>query len=77
MESVYDAKRLADSGHSAQEIKARLELSAYDASIYLSVNSLEYLKDNGHRQHIDAQLLSGFHCDAAVCVCYNCCFHNK
>ena len=47
MESVYDAKRLADSGHSAKEIKTMLEESAYDASIYLSVNSLEYLKKSG------------------------------
>ncbi len=47
MESVYDAKRLADSGHSAKEIKTMLEDSAYDASIYLSVNSLEYLKKSG------------------------------
>lgn len=47
MESVYDAKRLADSGFSAKEIKARLELSAYDASIYITVNSLEYLKKSG------------------------------
>lgn len=47
MESVYDAKRLADSGFPAKEIKARLELSAYDASIYITVNSLEYLKKSG------------------------------
>lgn len=47
MESVYDAKRLADSGFPAKEIKARLELSAYDASIYITVNSLECLKKSG------------------------------
>lgn len=47
MESVYDAKRLADSGIPATEIKSRLENAAYDASIYLTVNSLEYLKKSG------------------------------
>lgn len=36
-----------DSGFSAGKIKARLELSAYDASIYITVNSLEYLKKSG------------------------------
>ena len=42
--SVYDAKHLAESGFSAARIKERLEKHAYDASIYISVDSLEYLK---------------------------------
>lgn len=47
MESVHEAKRLADSGTPAEEIKTRLEASAYNASIYITVNSLEYLKKSG------------------------------
>ena len=47
MESVYDAKTLADQGCSAVEIKEHLEKTAYDASIYICVNSLKYLKKSG------------------------------
>ncbi len=46
-ESVYDAKAYADSGLSAKEIKEKLEKNAYNASIYITVNSLEYLKKSG------------------------------
>lgn len=46
-ESVFDAKALADQGHSAMEIKKLLESYAYQASIYVSVNSLKYLKKSG------------------------------
>ena len=45
--SVYSALRLAQSGYSAREIKAYLEERAYDASIYISVDSMEYLKKGG------------------------------
>lgn len=45
--SVYDAKHLAESGFSAARIKERLEKHVYDASIYISVDSLEYLKKGG------------------------------
>lgn len=47
MESVFDAKMLADKGLSAKEIKESLEESAYQSSIYVSVNSLKYLKRSG------------------------------
>ncbi len=47
MESVFDAQHLAEEGLSALEIKQRLEKNAYDASIYITVNSLEYLKRSG------------------------------
>ena len=47
MESVYDAKAMADRGMSASQIKECLEKNAYDASIYITVNSLEYLKKSG------------------------------
>lgn len=46
-ESVFSACRLAQQGYSAEEIKAYLEARAYDASIYISVDSLEYLKKGG------------------------------
>ncbi len=47
MESVLDAKALADRGFPGSEIKKYLEDSAYQSSIYVSVNSLKYLKKSG------------------------------
>lgn len=47
MESVLDGKYLADRGLTASEIKKRLEANAYQASIYVTVNSLKYLKKSG------------------------------
>lgn len=47
MESVLDAKSLADRGKTALEIKKRLEENAYQSSIYVTVNSLKYLKKSG------------------------------
>ena len=46
-ESVFEAKRLADSGLSASEIKDYLEKTALDASIYIAVDTLEFLKKGG------------------------------
>ena len=46
-ESAYSALRLAQEGADAPEIKKRLEEHAYDASIYIMVDSLEYLKKGG------------------------------
>ncbi len=46
-ESVYNAKTLADGGYSAIKIKELLENSALHASIYITVNSLKYLKKSG------------------------------
>lgn len=46
-EAVLSACRLAQQGYGAKEIKAYLEERAYDASIYITVNSLEYLKKGG------------------------------
>lgn len=46
-ESVYAALNLAQKGYSAGEIKAYLEKRAYDASIFITVDSLEYLKKGG------------------------------
>ena len=46
-ESVHEALRMAARGMSASEIKASLEAHAADSSIYITVNSLEYLKRSG------------------------------
>lgn len=45
--SVYDAMRLARSGASAAEIRRKLEEEAYNASIYIAVDTLEFLKKGG------------------------------
>lgn len=47
MEAVFDAKYLADQGMDGHDIKEHLEASAYQATIYISVNSLKYLKKSG------------------------------
>lgn len=47
MESVYEAKHMADRGCAASDIKEYLEQSAYQSSIYVAVNSLKYLKKSG------------------------------
>lgn len=46
-ESVFHALRLARQGYDAKAIKERLEECAYNASIYIMVDSLEYLKRGG------------------------------
>lgn len=46
-QSVLHAKSLAESGASAKEIKTVLEADAYNSSIYVTVNTLEYLKKGG------------------------------
>ena len=46
-QSVLEAKRMADAGKSANEIKEYLEKDALNASIYVAVNTLEYLKKSG------------------------------
>ena len=45
--SVYDAKRLADEGKSAAEIKEILEKTKFESTIYIMVDTLEYLKKGG------------------------------
>lgn len=47
LESVFSAYRLAQQGYRVEEIKRYLEAHAYDASIYITVDSLEYLKKGG------------------------------
>ena len=46
-QSVLDAKKLADDGKDAKEIKNILEEKAYEASIYITVNTLEFLVKSG------------------------------
>lgn len=46
-QSVYDAQYLADKGYSAKRIRERLEECAYDQSIYIAVDTLEFLKRGG------------------------------
>lgn len=46
-ESVFDALKLANQGHSAKEIKDYLEENSMQASIYIMVNTLKYLKKGG------------------------------
>lgn len=45
--SVEKAKKLADSGMTGGEILEYLEKDAYNSTIYVSVNTLEYLKKGG------------------------------
>ena len=46
-DSVLCACQLAKQGYAAEQIKAVLEEHAYDASIYVTVDSMEYLKKGG------------------------------
>lgn len=46
-QSVYDARCMAEAGFDAAYIKRRLEETAYDQSIYIAVDTLEYLKKGG------------------------------
>lgn len=46
-QSVLDAKLLAEEGKTASQIKEILEAEALDASIYIAVDTLEYLKKGG------------------------------
>lgn len=45
--SVYEAKRMADAGKSAAEIREILERTRFESTIYIMVDTLEYLKKGG------------------------------
>lgn len=47
LQSVYDARALSEEGKTAEEIRNILEKEALDASIYIAVDTLEYLKKGG------------------------------
>lgn len=46
-QSVWDARQLAEEGKSGKEIRSILEASALESSIYLTVDTLSYLKKGG------------------------------
>ena len=46
-QSVMDAVLLAEAGNSAQRIKEILEKTAYDSVVYLTVDTLDYLRKTG------------------------------
>ena len=46
-QAVYDALKYIEEGLSAEEIKEQLEKDTYEAIIYLSVDTLKYLKKGG------------------------------
>jgi DegV family protein with EDD domain len=46
-QSVLEAKAMADQGKCAEEIKNVLEETKMDSTIYITVNTLEYLKKGG------------------------------
>lgn len=46
-QSVLDAKKLAEEGYDGASIREILEQEALDATIYISVDTLEYLKKGG------------------------------
>ncbi len=45
--SVFDAKKMADEGMDAAEIKKVLEDTKFDSSIYIMVETMKYLKKGG------------------------------
>lgn len=46
-QSVYEAKRLADAGYDARTIHDILIKTKFDSSIYITVDTMEYLKKGG------------------------------
>lgn len=59
--SVLDAVRLVEKGVGAEEIQRLLEDSAYDASIYVAVDTLEFLRKGGRVTAAGAALGSMLH----------------
>ena len=57
-QSVYEAIELAKQGRSAAEIEAILNRDAMEASIYIAVDTLEYLKKGGRVTPAGAALAS-------------------
>ena len=50
--SVMEAKHYADLGASAAKIKELLETNAFNSSIYIAVDTLEFLKRGGRVTHL-------------------------
>lgn len=47
MQSILDAQKLLEEGKKADEVQKILEKEGLDSSIYIAVNTLEYLKKSG------------------------------
>ena len=47
LESVFQAKQMAEIGYTGSQIKERLEKDRFDSSIYIMVDTLKYLKNGG------------------------------
>ena len=47
LEAAKSALKMAEAGMSGEEIMKQLEADAYEASIYITVNTLKYLKKSG------------------------------
>lgn len=45
--SCFEAKKMAENGMSAAEIKKRLEETKFDSAIYITVDTMKYLKKGG------------------------------
>ncbi|MBR5376565.1 MAG: DegV family protein, partial [Lachnospiraceae bacterium] len=45
--SCFDAKKMAENGLSASEIKKRLEETKFDSAIFITVDTMKYLKKGG------------------------------
>ena len=54
--AVLEAKAMADAGMPAAEIRAQLEADAFEASIYLTVDSLAHLQRGGRLSQTEALL---------------------
>lgn len=59
--SVYEAKALADKGKNALEIKQYLEEHQHESTIYIMVDTLEYLKKGGRLTPAVAAIGTLFH----------------
>ena len=60
-ESVLDAQYYAEQGASAAEIREKLEKDAYNAAIYITVGSVEYLQKSGRITPAGVTLASLLH----------------
>lgn len=55
-DSAFQAKAMADQGMTGAKIKEQLEKSAYEASIYLTVDNLKYLQKSGRLSASESML---------------------
>ena len=54
-QSALDARDLAERGWSGEQIKEKLEATRFDSSIYITVDTLKYLKKGGAGLHLPRQ----------------------